>query len=75
MKKIIFATFLFVLVSGIAIAQKKKPGAVDNFVDVTAGIGSSQFTGALAYVYNWKVGKRKRWEAGPGRQVHQLFWK
>ena len=73
MKKIIFATFLFVLVSGIAIAKKKKPGAVDNFVDVTAGIGSSQFTGALAYVYNWKVGKRKRWELGLGARFTSYF--
>ena len=47
MKKIIFTTFLFVLISGIAIAQQKKMRAVDNFVDVTAGIGSWQFTGLL----------------------------
>ena len=73
MKKIIFATFLFVLVSGIAIAQQKKPKAVDNFVDVTAGIGSSQFTGALSYVYNWKVGKRKRWELGLGARFTSYF--
>ncbi len=73
MKKIIFTTFLFVLVSGIAIAQQKKPKAVDNFVDVTAGIGSSQFTGTLSYVYNWKVGKRKRWELGLGARFTSYF--
>ncbi len=73
MKKIIFTTFLFVLVSGIAIAQQKKPKAVDNFVDITAGIGSSQYTGALSYVYNWKVGKRKRWELGLGARFTSYF--
>ena len=73
MKKVIFTTFLFVLISGIAIAQQKKTRAVDNFVDVTAGIGSSQFTGALSYVYNWKVGKRKRWELGLGARFTSYF--
>ena len=73
MKKIWFATFLIVLVSGIANAQQKKVRAIDNFVELTAGIGSSQGTGSLAYVYNWKVGKRKRWELGLGARFTSYF--
>lgn len=73
MKKIWFTGFLIVLLSNMVIAQQKKTKAVDNFVDITAGIGSSQYTGALSYVYNWKVGKRKRWELGLGARVTSYF--
>ena len=73
MKKIWFTGFLIVLLSNMANAQQKKTKAVDNFVDITAGIGSSQYTGALSYVYNWKVGKRKRWELGLGGRFTSYF--
>lgn len=73
MKRILFATFFIVFVSAIANAQQKKARAVDNFVELTAGIGSSQGTGSLAYVYNWKVGKRKRWELGLGARFTSYF--
>lgn len=73
MKKIWFTGFLIVLLSSMVNAQQKKTKAVDNFVDITAGIGSSQYTGALSYVYNWKVGKRKRWELGLGGRFTSYF--
>lgn len=73
MKKVFLITFLFVLASGNVFAQQKKIRAVDNFADLTVGIGSSQFTGALSYVYNWKVGKRKRWELGLGARFTSYF--
>ena len=73
MKRILFAIFFIVFVSAIANAQQKKTRAVDNFVELTAGIGSSQGTGSLAYVYNWKVGKRKRWELGLGARFTSYF--
>ncbi len=73
MKKIWFTAFLIVLLLNMVNAQQKKTKAVDNFVDITAGIGSSQYTGALSYVYNWKVGKRKRWELGLGGRFTSYF--
>lgn len=73
MKKIWFTGFLIVLLSNMVNAQQKKTKAVDNFVDITAGIGSSQYSGALSYVYNWKVGKRKRWELGLGGRFTSYF--
>lgn len=73
MKKIWLTGFLIVLLSIMVNAQQKKTKAVDNFVDITAGIGSSQYTGALSYVYNWKVGKRKRWELGLGARFTSYF--
>lgn len=73
MKKIWLTGFLIILLSNMVNAQQKKTKAVDNFVDITAGIGSSQYTGALSYVYNWKVGKRKRWELGLGARFTSYF--
>lgn len=73
MKKIWFTGFLIVLLSNMVNAQQKKTKAVDNFVDITAGIGSSQYTGALSYVYNWKVGKHRRWELGLGGRFTSYF--
>ena len=73
MKRIFFTIFLVALASGITNAQQKKIRAVDNFADITAAIGSSQGTGSLGYVYNWKVGKRKRLELGLGARFTSYF--
>lgn len=73
MKKILIAAILVFFSAGMATAQQKKARAVDNFVDVTAGIGSSQGTGSVSYVYNGKVGKRKRWELGLGARFTSYF--
>lgn len=61
------------LIANIAAAQDKKIRAIDNFAEFTAAVGESQFTGALAYVYNWKVGKRKKWELGFGVRFTSYF--
>ena len=42
-------------------------------MEATAGIGDGQATGALAYVYNWKVGKRKKFELGLGLKFTGYF--
>lgn len=73
MKKLLLLIFMTVAFTGLVTAQQKKAKAVDNFVDLTAGIGSSQGTGALSYVYNWKVGKRKRFELGLGARFTSYF--
>lgn len=73
MKKTLLTSILLILISGISVAQQKKAGAVDNFAEATAGIGASQVTGSLAYVYNWKVGKHKKWELGLGARFTSYF--
>ena len=73
MKKVLIALFCLVLVSNYVTAQQKSIKAVDNFAEVTAGIGDGQGTGALAYVYNWKVGKRKKFELGLGAKFTSYF--
>ena len=73
MKKILLPFLAIMLLSNISVAQQKKQRAVDNFIDLTAGIGSSQGSGALSYVYNWKVGKRKKLELGLGARFTSYF--
>jgi len=41
----------------------------NQFADVSANGGKSQGTLALSYVYNWKLGKKKKWEAGLGLRL------
>jgi len=73
MKKFLLSLFSFMLIANLVSAQQKKIRAVDNFVEATAGIGDGQATGALAYVYNWKVGKRKKFELGLGLKFTGYF--
>ena len=73
MKSILLPFLAIMLLSNISVAQEKKQRAVDNFIDLTAGIGSSQGTGAVSYVYNWKVGKRKKLELGLGARFTSYF--
>jgi hypothetical protein len=72
MKRILIPT-VFVLLILSASAQKNKVRAIDNFAELTGGIGASQATVSLAYVYNWKVGKRKKFELGLGARFTSYF--
>ena len=74
MKQILTATIFTVFLFNTATAQKtKRP--VENFAELTGAIGSSQGSGSLAYVYNWKFGKHKRLEIGPGLRFTSYFAK
>jgi hypothetical protein len=72
MKRILIPT-VFVLLILSASAQKNKVRAIDNFAELTGGIGASQATVSLAYVFNWKVGKRKKFELGLGARFASYF--
>ncbi len=73
MKRLVLSLVSLLLISNFVVAQNKKIRAVDNFAEVTAGIGDHQGTGALAYVYNWKLGKRKKIELGLGAKFTSYF--
>ena len=64
---------LGVFVFSTANAQHKNIRPVDNFVELTGAIGSSQGSGSLGYVYNWKYGKHKRLELGLGLKFTSYF--
>lgn len=73
MKQTILCIVVMLLYTVTANAQPDKKRPVSNFADLTIGIGSSQVTGSLGYVYNWKIGKRKKWEIGLGARYTGYF--
>ncbi len=73
MKNIIFSAAFFMLLSCTLQAQTKVQRNVNQFADITFGVGSSQFTGSASYVRNWKLGKHKRLEAGFGARFTSYF--
>jgi hypothetical protein len=54
-------------------AQQKEKPRTSRWLDITGTVGSSQGSVAGAYVHNWKVGKRHRWELGTGLRVTNYF--
>ena len=54
-------------------AQVKPSANYNQFVDLAATAGSSQGAIAGSYIYNWKLGKKKKWEAGLGVRWTSYF--
>jgi hypothetical protein len=73
MIKISLAPALLVLLSVGTMAQQKAPDRINQFADVAGTIGSSQGTAALSYIYNWRLGKKRKWEAGLGVRWTSYF--
>lgn len=73
MKQTILSIVVMLLCTVTVNAQADRKRAVNNFADLTIGIGSSQVTGSLGYVYNWKIGKREKWEIGLGARYTGYF--
>ncbi len=72
MKKYILATAIVFITTAIQAQQKILPH-IDQFADITATIGQSQGSIAASYVYNWRLGKKKKWEAGLGIRNTSYF--
>lgn len=47
----------------------------NQWLDLAGTVGTSQGTAAASYVYTWKLGKRKRLEAGLGARFTSMFGK
>lgn len=73
MKKTLSLIIPILLLSAAVSAQQKAKGGVDQFADFSVGIGRSQAAVSLAYVHNWKVLKRKKWEVGLGARFTSYF--
>ncbi|MBK8608738.1 MAG: hypothetical protein IPL84_01970 [Chitinophagaceae bacterium] len=73
MKQIFLASVLTVILFSTVHAQRKQVRPVDHFAEFTGAIGSSQGSGSLAYVHNWKYGKHKRLELGLGAKFTSYF--
>ena len=66
-------TMLLLLLTVLfANAQQQKEKQVQ-LLDVTAGIGNEQGTASVAYIYNWQVGKAKRFSIGTGLRFSSYF--
>jgi len=46
---------------------------INQFVDISGTIGSSEGSVAGSYVYNWRIGKKRKWEAGFGIRSTSYF--
>lgn len=68
----IFLLIIFMGSSLFAKAQHERK-RINQFVDLTGTLGNSQGTVAAAYVRNWKLGKRKKIEAGLGVRWTSYF--
>lgn len=73
MKRILYSALAIFILSNTVTAQQKKVRVVDQFADLTVGFGSSQVSGAASYIYNWKLGKRKKLETGFGLRYTGYF--
>lgn len=66
--------------TSVSAQELKEVPRTSRFVDFTATIGASQQTLAASYVYNWRVGKKRKFELGLGVRntayfgVKKDFW-
>lgn len=63
MKRVI-SIALCLLIAGSLVAQKKK--GINRFIDLTGTVGSAQGSAAFAFVNNWKLWKKQKFEIGIG---------
>jgi len=61
----LWAILLLLFVNGLQAQQKNLPRS-GQLVDLTATLGNSQGLIAASYVYNRRLGKRRKWEIGIG---------
>ena len=69
MKITIIALICFLATTGALQAQQTENLKINRFVDLAGTIGKSQGTGALSYVYNWRIGRKRKIEAGLGARL------
>ncbi len=57
----------------MGVAQTTSLPRINRFVDFSATIGESQGVLAASYVHNWRLGTKKKWEAGLGLRWSSYF--
>ena len=73
MRKQLLITAIILPLAFCTKAQVKPSANYNQFVDLAATAGSSQGAIAGSYIYNWKLGKKKKWEAGLGVRWTSYF--
>ena len=72
MKQVIAVITILAGFSLAAIAQTR-PSSRYHFVDLTGTIGAKQGSGAASYVHNWRIGRKRKIEAGIGLRWTTYF--
>ena len=65
-------TMLLLLLTVLSATAQQQAKQVQ-LLDVTAGIGNEQGTASVAYIYNWHVGKAKRFSIGTSLRFSSYF--
>lgn len=65
--------FFIFIIPGIALFAQNHSSKKDAFVDITGTLGKSQTVTSASYVYNWRLGKREKWELGFGLRYSAYF--
>jgi len=72
---LIVLPLFFAVISGVA--QQASPAhqlsRINRFIDFAGAIGNSQGTAAASFVYNWRLGKTRKWELGVGARWTSYF--
>ena len=71
-KRILLISFLS-CTAIMGVAQTTTLPHINRFIDFSATIGESQGVLAASYVHNWRIGKKKKWEAGFGVRLSSYF--
>jgi hypothetical protein len=80
MKKYFLLTVTLIFGFAVMQAQQLKLPKTNQFADFSATIGTSQQSLAASYVYNWGIGKKRKFEIGVGLRntayfgVKREFW-
>ena len=72
MKKIFKIAFL-ILLTNKGFTQTNKLVKINEFVDMAGTVGSSRGSVSAAYIYNWRLWKKKKWEIGIGGRLTSSF--
>ena len=73
MKKIMILFAVLLTCQAILHAQAIQPPRINQFADIAGTIGSSEGSIAASFVYNWRLGKKRKWEAGLGLRNTSYF--
>lgn len=70
MKRIFGISLCLIMAAGLCAQQKAR---VNQFIDLTGTIGSSQGTASIAWVHNYKLWKQQKFEIGFGARLTSYF--
>ncbi len=70
-KYVLGAMTMFCFLS--AEAQQKPLPRISQFADLAATVGNAEGSIAGSYIYNWRIGKKRKWEAGLGIRSTSYF--